>query len=173
MALRIRPLDAPFGAEIIGVDFSAHRRQHCRGDRGRVGTLQHPPVPQRAMTPAQHVAFTRRLGPLHIREPVEFNLPGFPEVLVVSNVEKDNKADRHETRRMGDGIRTAEDKALPNAGSFIHALLLPPADGRYAVCRHLCSIRGAARRCAAQDHGPRACFSRARFHEVYYPTSRR
>lgn len=43
------------------------------------------------MTPAQHVAFTRRLGPLHIMEPLEFNLPGYPEVMVVSNIEKDAK----------------------------------------------------------------------------------
>ena len=44
------------------------------------------------MTPEQHIAFTRRLGPLHIMEPLEFNLPGYPEIFVVSNVEEGGKA---------------------------------------------------------------------------------
>src|SRR6185369_12640391 len=85
MALRIRPLDASFGAEIIGVDFS------CAIDDSTVAEIEAAwhrysilLFRNVAMTPAQHVAFTRRLGQLHIMEPLEFNLPGFPEVLVVS-----------------------------------------------------------------------------------------
>src|SRR4029434_6830403 len=118
MALRIRPLDAPFGAEIIGVDFSREM------DAGTVAEIQAAwhrysilLFRNVEMTPAQHVAFTRRLGPLHIMEPLEFNLPGFPEVLVVSNVEKDNKPIG--MKRAGWGWHSdGEDKRLPNAGSF-------------------------------------------------------
>ena len=107
MALRIRPLDASFGAEIIGVDFS------CAIDDSTVAEIEaawhrHSILLFRnvEMTPAQHVAFTRRLGPLHIMEPLEFNLPGFPEVLVVSNVGRwgENASERHDV--LADAGRT-------------------------------------------------------------------
>jgi hypothetical protein len=92
MALRFRPLHATFGAEVIGADLATNL------DDGTIAAIE--AAWQRysillfrnvEMTPAQHVAFTRRLGPLHIMEPLEFNLPGFPEVMVASNIEKDAK----------------------------------------------------------------------------------
>jgi alpha-ketoglutarate-dependent taurine dioxygenase len=65
----------------------------------------------------QHVAFTRRLGPLHIMEPLEFNLAGHPEIFIVSNVEEGGKAVG--LKRAGWGWHSdGEDKAIPNAGSF-------------------------------------------------------
>ena len=169
MALRIRALDAPFGAEIIGVDLS------CAIDDSTVAEIEaawhrHSILLFRnvEMTPAQHVAFTRRLGPLHIMEPLEFNLPGFPEVLVVSNVEKDNKPIG--MKRAGWGWHSdGEDKALPNAGSFIHALLLPPADGDTLYADTYAAFAALPDDVRRKIMGRRACFSRARFHEVYYP----
>ena len=129
MTLRFRPLHDSFGAEVIGVDFSRDV------DTGTLSEIEaawyrHSILLFRGidMTPAQHVAFTRKLGPLHLMEPLEFNLPGYPEVLVVSNMEKDNKPIG--MKRAGWGWHSdGEDKALPNAGSFIHALKLPPAEG--------------------------------------------
>ena len=80
------------------------------------------------MTPAQHVAFTRRLGPLHVMEPLEFNLPEWPEVFVVSNVEENGKPVG--LRRAGWGWHSdGEDKAIPNAGSFLYALEVPSEGG--------------------------------------------
>jgi alpha-ketoglutarate-dependent taurine dioxygenase len=67
MALRIRPLHDTFGAEVIGVDFSRDV------DAGTLAEIEaawyrHSILLFRGvtMTPAQHVAFTRKLGPLHI-----------------------------------------------------------------------------------------------------------
>ena len=169
MALGIRPLDAPFGAEITRVDFSRPI------DDGTVAEIEaawyrHSILLFRGvqMNPAQHVAFTRRLGPLHIMEPLEFNLPGFPEVLVVSNVEKDNKPIG--MKRAGWGWHSdGEDKVLPNAGSFIHAIELPPADGDTLYADTYAAFAALPDDVRGKIMGRRACFSRARFHEVYYP----
>ena len=80
------------------------------------------------MTPEEHIAFTRRFGPLHIMEPLQYNLPGHPEIFVVSNVEEDGKA--LGMKRAGWGWHTdGEDKAIPNAGSMLYALELPPEGG--------------------------------------------
>ena len=63
-----------------------------------------------------------------------------------------------------------EDKVLPNAGSFIHALDAAAGRRRHDVRGHLCRVRGAAGRRASQDHGTaRVLFAAQRFHEVYYP----
>ena len=67
------------------------------------------------MTPSEHIAFTRRLGPLHIMEPLEFNLAGHPEIFIVSNVEEGGKAVG--LRRAGRGCHSdGEDKASPTPG---------------------------------------------------------
>ncbi len=169
MALRISPLDAPFGAEVIGMDFSRPV------DDATVAEIEdawyrHSILLFRnvRMNPAQHVAFTRKLGPMHIMEPLEFNLPGFPEVLVVSNVEKDSKPIG--MKRAGWGWHSdGEDKALPNAGSFIYAIDLPPVDSDTMYADTYAAFIALPDDVRAKIMGRRACFSRARFHGVYYP----
>jgi alpha-ketoglutarate-dependent taurine dioxygenase len=169
MALRFRPLHATFGAEVIGVDLSrvvdAATLAEIETAWQRYSILLFRDVD---MTPAQHVAFTRRLGPLHIMEPLEFNLPGYPEVLVVSNIEKDEKPIG--MKRAGWGWHSdGEDKVLPNAGSFLHALKLPPAEGDTLYADTYAAFAALSDDVRAKIMGRRACFSRARFHQVYYP----
>ena len=116
MSLRLRPLHATFGAEVVGVDLSrevdaatlaeieaAWYRYSIllfRGVHGR----------PRSTSPSRggwdrSTSWSRS----------EFNLPGHPEVLVVSNVEKDNKPIG--MKRAGWGWHSdGEDKVLPNAG---------------------------------------------------------
>jgi taurine dioxygenase/putative 2-oxoglutarate oxygenase len=62
-----------------------------------------------------------------------------------------------------------EDKAIPNAGSFLHALELPPEGGDTLFA----DMYGAFERLDASTRktiiGRRACFSRVRLHHVHYP----
>jgi len=169
MALRFRPLHATFGAEVIGADLATNL------DDGTIAAIE--AAWQRysillfrnvEMTPAQHVAFTRRLGPLHIMEPLEFNLPGFPEVMVASNIEKDAKPIG--MKRAGWGWHSdGEDKVLPNAGSFLYALELPPTDGDTLYADTFAAFAALSDDVRSKIMGRRACFSRQRFHQVYYP----
>jgi len=62
-----------------------------------------------------------------------------------------------------------EDKVLPNAGSFIHALKLPPADGDTMYADTFAAFAVLPADVRRKIMGRRACFSRQRFHEVYYP----
>ena len=169
MPLKIRPLTDRFGAEIIGVDISRDLDAATMAEI-EAAWFRHSILLFRnvEMTPAQHVAFTRRLGPLHIMEPLEFNLPGFPEVLVVSNVVKDNKP--LGIKRAGWGWHSdGEDKAIPNAGSFLYAMKLPPADGDTLYADVYAAFAALPADVLRTIMGRRVCFSRARFHEVYYP----
>ncbi|HZY17863.1 MAG TPA: TauD/TfdA family dioxygenase [Ramlibacter sp.] len=90
--LRIRPLHHTLGAEVLGLDlgeplapqdFEEIRRAH----------LQHHVLVfrEQRITPAQQVAFSRRFGPLQIHVLKDFQLPGHPEVLVVSNIKENGR----------------------------------------------------------------------------------
>src|SRR5947207_2945482 len=123
----IRPRQGEFAAEVLGLKLLVDDATFAAVE---AAWTQHPILVFRdlRMTPEQHIAFTRRFGPLHIMEPLQYNLPGHPEIFVVSNVEESGKA--LGMKRAGWGWHTdGEDKAIPNAGSLLYALELPPEDG--------------------------------------------
>ena len=99
------------------------------------------------MSPEQHIAFTRRLGPLHFMEPPNITLAEHPEVFVVSNATKDGKP--FGLKRAGEGFHSdGEDKKIPNAGSFLYALQVPPERGDTRACA---SVPPRALVCRATD----------------------
>ena len=125
----IRPLDAPLGAEVIGLDLSQHLSD---ADFARIhrAHLDHHVLVFRdqRITPAQQIAFSRRFGPLQIHVLHQFQLPGHPEVLVVSNVVEDGKP-----IGLGDaGHFWHSDLSYqerPSLGSLLHARELPAEGG--------------------------------------------
>src|SRR5258706_1037117 len=126
MKLAIRPIQGEFCAEVIGADLSRPVGAATFAEIERAWTRHSILVFRDVhMASEQQIAFTRRFGDLHIMEPLQYNLPGHPEIFVVSNVEDDGKA--LGMKRAGWGWHSdGEDKAIPNAGSFLHALQLPP-----------------------------------------------
>jgi len=169
MPVEFRPLQGSFGAEVVGADpalevdgptFAAIEAAWYRHSILLFRGL--------TMTPEQQVAFTRRFGPLHIMVPRDWNLPDHPEVWVVGNAEQDGKAIG--MRGAGMGFHSdGEDKPVPNAGSFLYALQVPPEGGdtlfadMYAV--HDALPPEVRRRIA----GRRARFSRNALHHLNYP----
>ncbi|WP_042882197.1 TauD/TfdA dioxygenase family protein [Cupriavidus necator] len=125
----IRPLDAPLGAEVIGLDLS---QSLSNADFARIhrAHLDYHVVVFRdqQITPAQQIAFSRRFGPLQIHVLHQFQLPGHPEVLVVSNVVENGKP-----IGLGDaGHFWHSDlsyKEKPSLGSLLHARELPAKGG--------------------------------------------
>ena len=133
-----------------------------------MAALQHPAVSGRAHDAVQHIAFTRRLGPLHIMEPLEFNLAGHPEIFIVSNVEEGGKAVG--LKRAGWGWHSdGEDKAIPNAGSFLYAHEVPPEGGDTLFADTYAAFAELPADVQRLITGRRACFSRVRLHHVHYP----
>ena len=126
--LQIRRFDAPLGAEVIGLDlsrplaladFAAIHRAHL-DHHVLVFRDQH-------ITPQQQIDFSRRFGPLQIHVLHQFQLPGHPEVLVVSNVIEDGRP----IGLVDAGHFWHSDLSYverPSLGSMLHAQELP-ADG--------------------------------------------
>ena len=126
---QIRPLAAPFGAEVLGLDLA---QPLSAPDFARLhqAHLDHHVLVLRdqRITPAQHVAFSRRFGPLHVHVQKKFQLADHPEVLIVSNIKENG-----EPIGLGDaGYFWHSDlsyKEKPSLGSLLHAQELPGEGG--------------------------------------------
>src|SRR5215469_6729952 len=172
MAIEYRPLQGDFAAEVIGapadlrVDDTTLREIEAAWFRHGILVFR-----DLDMAPAEHVAFTRRLGPLHIMVPSEFNLPRHPEVWVVGNAEENGKP--LGLRGAGMGFHTdGEDKHVPNAGSFLYAKIVPPEGGDTLFADMRAVYAALPDDIKAQIAGRRARFSRADMHAINYPDMR-
>jgi len=128
--LSIAPLSDIIGAEIRGLDLedpvgdadfaaveAALNRSHLLVFRE-----------QERLTPAAHVAFSRRFGPLEIHVQRKFLLPGHPELLVVSNEFRNGEP----IGLVDAGKYWHSDlsyMAQPSLGSLLHAQRLPEEGG--------------------------------------------
>jgi len=125
----VRALDAALGAEIIGIDLG---RPLNAADLRRVhqAHLDHHVVVFRDqhITPEQHIDFSRHFGRLMIHVLHQFHLQNHPEILIVSNVLKDDKP-----IGLGDAGKYWHSdisyKPLPSLGSLLHAQELPAEGG--------------------------------------------
>jgi len=125
----LRPLADAIGMEVLGVDLgepiraSDFERIHAAWIDSTILLFR-----GQSMTPAQQIAFTRLFGELLVYTRSENALAGHPEILVLSNLERDGKpigspasgrywhSDGHFLER-------------PPAGSLLYALEVPPAGG--------------------------------------------
>jgi taurine dioxygenase len=125
----VRPFAAPVGAEIVGLDISKpiNAEDFARIHRAH---LDHHVVVFRdqQITPAEHIEFSRRFGPLEIHVLHQFQLKNHPEILIVSNIKENG-----EPIGLGDaGVYWHSDisyKPKPSLGSLLHAQELPSEGG--------------------------------------------
>jgi taurine dioxygenase len=167
-SLVLTPIKGRFGCEVIGADLS---RALPDDDFARIrqAWFDHSFLVFRdiAMLPADQVAFTRRLGPLHVMER-EFNLPDHPEVMVIANEERDGKA--FGSRRVGLGWHSdGEDKRIPNAGSFLYGIKIPSEGGDTMFADMYAAYDALPDRLKRAIQGRRARFSRVDMHHIHYP----
>ena len=87
MEIAVKQAAAPLGAEIEGVDLA----QELDEDAFRAidaAVCEHLVVVlrQQQLTPAQLLRFARRFGELEVSPRTQFAMPGYPEILLLSNI---------------------------------------------------------------------------------------
>jgi taurine dioxygenase len=125
----IKAFDAPLGAEVTGLDLARPVDDADFAHIHRAHLDHHVLVfRQQRITPQQQIDFSRRFGPLQIHVLRDFQLPGHPEVLVISNIVESGKP-----IGLGDaGHFWHSDlsyKEVPSLGSMLHAQELPEEGG--------------------------------------------
>lgn len=180
MAITVTPFERGFGAEIGGVPPDLQvSDEDFRGIEAAWAAHSILRFRGLSMTPDQHVAFSRRLGPLHIMTPLKFNLESHPEVFVVSNASKwdptrpiaqEEGAGDAGLKRAGEGFHTdGEDKRVPNAGSFLYARSVPPERGDTMFADMYAAYEALPANVKHAMAGRRARYSRIDLHHVHYP----
>jgi len=169
MSVAFRPLHGTFGAEVTGVD------PHLTPDEADFRAIEaawyrHSILLFRSLdlTPERQIAFTRRFGPLHVMVPTDYNLPDHPELFVVGNATESGKLVG--LPRAGMGFHTdGEDKTIPNAGSFLYAVEVPPEEGDTLFADLYGAYEALPPHILRAIAGRRARYSRIDLHETHYP----
>ena len=169
MPIGIRPLHGQFGAEITGIPPTAEVDEDTF-QRIEAAWFQHSILLFRglAWSPGQQIAFTRRFGPLHVMTPLQYNMDGHPEIFMVTNAQKDGRPIG--LKRAGEGFHTdGEDKRIPNAGSLLYAVQVPPEEGDTLFVDMYGAYDALPDDIKRKLAGRHARFSRIALHEVHYP----
>jgi taurine dioxygenase len=129
MSVQVRPLSAAVGAEVTGADLTrplpADDTALLQRALGEHGILLFRGA---QLDPNQHIAFSRQFGELESHVVGEFNLPGHPEVFVVSNVKEAGKL-----------------KGAVYAGQYWHSdlsYMRKPSMGSLLLCHEMPEIGG-------------------------------
>ncbi len=130
MDFEIRPLSEGFGAEVIGLDLgqtlSDDDFETVRRAWFEAGVIV---FRDQKLTPERQVAFSRRFGKLIIHVLDQFQQPGHPEILLISNKKhEDGTPEGFEEagRYWHSDLSYAEKPAL---GSLLYAVEIPPEGG--------------------------------------------
>lgn len=127
--LELIPLTATIGTEVRGVDVAGHISD-ADFDRIYQAWMDTALLLFRgqSMTPQQHLALTKRFGPISTYTRSQFNHEEFPDILILSNITQDGKpiGSAYSGRVWHtDGHYLDE----PPVGSMLYALEVPPHGG--------------------------------------------
>ncbi len=172
MTIETRPITDAIGLEILGVDlsqpvsdedFNAIRQAWLKGTillfRG-----------QTRMTPAQHVAFSRRFGDLEIHHLKQYTLPDHPEIFVISNI-KNEKGEY--IGASGGGRQWHTDShflARPSMASLLHAKEVPPVGGNTMFANMYAAYDALTDEMRERIKDLKVLVSRVKEYEGNYPT---
>lgn len=128
--MEIKPTGAVLGADVVGIDLatplsSVDFRDVLRA-LGAHGLLR---FPAQTLNTEQFVAFGARFGELETNVANMFHEPGHPEVMILSNIQKDGKPTG--LGDAGQGWHTDMSYSLPiSLTTILHAQKVPVRDGR-------------------------------------------
>ncbi|WP_439813876.1 TauD/TfdA dioxygenase family protein [Zavarzinia sp. CC-PAN008] len=130
-SLRLTPLSDAVGVEVHDLDLNEALDEATFAAIAQA-FLDHGVLLFRnqALSPAAHVALSRRFGDLEHHVQKRYLLPGFPEILVIGNP-RDEAGTLTGFFTPGDGDWHTDMSyvARPSLGSLFHAVQVPPAGG--------------------------------------------
>ena len=129
MTIDIRRLGKSLGAEICDVDLSGSVSDDTLGDILKAWYELVLVFPDQHLTNEQHIAFSRRLGPLEIHPSRKYVLKDYPEILLLTN--RKDAAGNYISLRDGGSVWHSDHSymAHPSLGSLLYAIDVPRDGG--------------------------------------------
>ena len=130
MKLDVTPLSDALGAQIVGADL-ARWQDDEQYEAVHRALLEFGVVVLRdqIITPAQQIAFSRRFGALELHSIVPCRMPGYPEILLVSNRRDSSGAYTGLPDAGREWHSNSNFHAKPSLGSLLYALEIPHEGG--------------------------------------------
>jgi len=130
MALSVKPLSDALGAEVSGVDLSKPVDEGIFSEiLDAFHQYQLLRFPEQTLTEEQHIDFSRRFGDLEIHVCEQYLLPGYPEILLLTNELKEDGA-RVSIADGGSGWHSdLSYMERPSLGSLLYAVQTPEKGG--------------------------------------------
>jgi taurine dioxygenase len=132
--ISIKPLSAPVGARVDGVDLSQdlddETFQQIESAYDRYSVLV---FLDQKLTPEEHIAFGRRFGPLEIHVIKKALLKEHPEILLVSNIKNESGEDIGLSDAGQTWHTDTSYRQKPSRGSILYALEIPHGDNGIAL----------------------------------------
>lgn len=164
MAIQVKSLTKSMGAEVVGLDLSQPVDdadftvvKQAWLETGLVLFRR-----QTGMTPAQHVAFSKRFGELEVYHAKHYTLPEHPEIFVLSNMKK---ADGRQVGAPPSKVGWHTDSHFlkkPAAASLFHAKIVPDEGGNTMFANMYAAYDALPRRKQEQLAGLKVGASRVR-----------
>jgi len=135
MNFTVNPLSTVLGAEMVGADLAQPMDEALFGELRQAwldanGVLV---FRDQNLTPEQHVAFSRRFGPLEKHVLAKYLLPGFPEIYRVSNKVENGEPQGRE--KAGTYWHSDLSYMRPAAlASLLYGIEIPPVGGDTMFC---------------------------------------
>ena len=159
--MEIRPLSSHTGAEVLGIDLTRPVSDSDRAAMNRAFVERSVLVVRdQALTPPQVVEAVGLFGMIFPQQNTKFAIPDCPQIHYVSNQDRFPDGRRYIP---GDGWHTDHSNAArPPKATVLHAVRLPDAGRRHAVCQH---GRGLCRPATRHQGAPRAADGHPRLSE--------
>jgi taurine dioxygenase len=159
---QVRPLDAPFGAEVIGLD--ARSLGSAKGILDLLHRHQVIVLRDQVFAPAEYVRFSSLLGELQLQVLDRFTHPQAREIYVLSNVIENGEP----VGNSNDGFTWHTDQSTrrePTAYTMLYGVECPPVGGDTLFANTALSFEGLPAERQQKLSGLRAIFNHARLHE--------
>jgi taurine dioxygenase len=172
--MQINPLSDALGAEVVGVDVA--NLDDAAFAAIRAAFLDHLVLVFRDqhLTPESQIAFTRGFGELEVHLSTDHLLPGYPEIIMISNKQENGRY----IGAVSAGDYWHSDlscQARPNMASLLYALELPSEGGQTEFCNQYKALETLLADIRARIAGKRAIhtFNRMRNPRVHVPDMHR
>lgn len=168
MGIDFKPLNEAIGAEILSVDLSRPLDPATFRDIRRIW-LDHNIIlfREQDLMPEHMIAFCRLLGSIEYHTLSDYQLPGYPEVFIITNMEL---AGRPMGAQKAGRFWHSDSQflAVPSAGTFLYAKKVPEEGGETFYANMYAAYESLSDNLKARIDPLRATFSRVKSWEIAY-----